>query len=426
MSPVVVLVGTFDTKWREYAFVRSEIEAAGVRVIDIDVGVLADPPVAAAHDAGRVASAGGSTLDDLRRDEGGPANREKAIETMSRGALTIVRELLRRHPALAVFGMGGSGGSAVVSGVMRELPFGVPKLLLSTMASRGTAEYVGDSDMTVMNSVIDIAGLNTLSRTVLRNAAAAIAGMAVSRQRAIDSGSADRPAVAITMLGVTTPAVARIIESLDREGYDCVPFHAIGSGGRSLERLISHGRFVAVIDFTVKEITDQLLGGVFVAGDERMRTAGKTGIPQVIVPGAVEVINFAGLETVPSHLRQRPLVRHNQHVTAVRASADELMTVAREIARRLTDARGPVRVLVPLAGFDSYDKAGGPFHDPEGDGAFVGEFVARLPLEARVELIDAHANDPRFADAVVAAFLDAMTSADTSPDDQHPISTPKE
>ncbi|MGB3910073.1 MAG: Tm-1-like ATP-binding domain-containing protein [Pseudolysinimonas sp.] len=405
MTSTAVLIGTLDTKGREYEFVRAELESAGVDVLLVDVGVLGDPVIPVDVSAREVADAAGVPLDDLRFAREGSDTRGHALDVMSRGAVAIVSELRATGRCDGVLGLGGSGGSSLLSAVLRSLPLGVPKLLVSTMGSGDVSSYVQSSDMCIMHAVTDIAGLNRISRPILRNAAGALAGMIAAASA--ESDVEDAPAVGVTMLGVTTPAGLRIVERLEAAGFDPIVFHTVGSGGRALESLIASGVLSGVIDLTIKEVTDDLLGGVFVAGPDRLRTAGRLGIPQVVVPGAVEVINFGGFDTVPEHLRDgsRPLVRHNAEVTAVRATQEELIRVADEVAGRLNQAVGSVDVLIPRGGFDSYDAPGGPFSDPASDAAFADHLVGALRADIAVTTSESHINDAAFADAVADRFI---------------------
>lgn len=404
MTATAVLIGTLDTKGREYAYVRDILAASGADVVLVDVGVLRDPDITPDISATEVAAAAGVNLAVLRGGDEGADARGSALDTMRRGAIDVVRRLREMGHCDGVLGLGGSGGSALLSAVMRSLPFGVPKVLVSTMASGDVSPYVGASDLCLIHSVTDIAGLNRISRPILRNAAGALAGMLAMPP---EPTNGDRPAVGVTMLGVTTPCALRLVDRLDEAGMDAVVFHTVGSGGRALESLLASGVLTGVIDLTVKEITDDLLGGVFVAGAERMRTAGRMGLPQVVVPGAVEVINFGAFETVPEDLRNgsRPLIRHNEQVTAVRATREELLRVADEIASRLNQATGLVEVLIPRAGFDSYAAHEGPFADTASDMAFAERLVARLRDDIPTRWVDTHVNDPAFADLVADRYL---------------------
>jgi uncharacterized protein (UPF0261 family) len=412
-----VLIGTLDTKGREYAFVRDELEAAGVDVVMVDVGVQGMPAFDPDISAIEVAEAAGQRISNLRFAREGSDTRSVALQAMRKGAIAVVARLVAEGRCDGVLGLGGSGGSALISGVMRTLPLGLPKVLVSTMASGDISAYVGSSDLCVIHSVTDIAGLNRISRPIFANAAHALAGMIGGNTRQRDTG---RPAVALSMLGVTTPCVLHIADRLDRAGYDPVVFHAVGSGGRALERLVAEGVFVGVVDVTVKEITDAEFGGVFVAGDERLRTAGRAGLPQVVVPGAIEVLNFGAYETVPTRFIEdgRPLVRHNDEVTAVRLSSPELNRMAQLLAERVNDATGPVAVLIPARGFDSYDHVDGPFADAEADAEFIR--VLSASLDHAPDVLDADINDPVFADAVAERFL-ALVRAEESID--RPVST---
>jgi len=416
MTSTAVLIGTLDTKGREYEFVRSALEGAGLDVVLIDVGVLADPSIPADVSATEVARAADVALDELRFAREGSDTRALALEVMSRGAVAVVADLRAAGRCDGVLGLGGSGGSALLSAVMRSLPLGMPKLLVSTMGSGDVGPYVQSSDLCILHSVTDIAGLNRISRPILRNAAGALAGMiaAASESSAVEQA----PAVGVTMLGVTTPAGLRIVERLERAGFDPIVFHAVGSGGRALESLVGEGVLSGVIDLTIKEVTDDLLGGVFVAGPDRLRTAGRLGVPHVVVPGAVEVINFGAFDTVPEQFRDgsRPLVRHNAQVTAVRATPEELLRIADEVAARLNAAVGSVEVLVPRGGFDSYDAPGGPFADPASDAAFIERLVGALRPEITVTTFDSHINDAAFADAVADRFIAAHEQRGTALD----------
>ena len=405
MTRTAVLIGTLDTKGREYQFVREELANAGVDVLLMDVGVLSDPSIPVDVSAREVAKAAGVSLDDLRFPHEGSGTRGHALDVMSRGAVAVVSELRATGRCDGVLGLGGSGGSSLLSAVMRSLPLGVPKLLVSTMGSGDVSSYVHSSDLCIMHSVTDIAGLNRISRPILRNAAGALAGMIAAAS--VESNVEYAPAVGLTMLGVTTPAGLRIVERLEHAGFDPIVFHAVGSGGRALETLIASGVLSGVIDLTIKEVTDDVLGGIFVAGPDRLRTAGRLGVPQVVVPGAVEVINFGAFDTVPEHLREgsRLVVRHNAEVTAVRATTEELIRVADEVATRLNQAVGAVEVLIPRGGFDSYDEPGGPFSDPASDAAFAEHLTHAFRADIAVTTSESHINDAVFADAVAERFI---------------------
>lgn len=400
-----VLIGTLDTKGREYEYVRDILRTAGAEVVIVDVGVLGLPEVQPDISAAAVAEAAGERISNLRFGREGSDTRAVALHAMRRGAIETVHRLREQGRCDGVLGMGGSGGSALISAVMRSLPLGVPKVLVSTMASGDISAYVGSSDLCVIHSVTDIAGLNRISRPILGNAARALAGMIQGTCR---STVEDRPAVALSMLGVTTPCVLRVSERLEHAGYDPIVFHAVGSGGAALERLLADGVFDGVIDVTVKELTDAEFGGVFVAGDRRLRTAGTLGLPQVVVPGAIEVLNFGAIDTVPQKYldEKRPVVRHNDEVTAVRLSDAELDRMATILADRVNAARGPISVMIPARGFDSYDHVDGPFANGASDARFIDRLTRRLNSPATVLELDI--NSTEFADAVADRFLELV------------------
>lgn len=401
-----VLIGTLDTKGREYDFVREQLRHREIDVILIDVGVLGEPAVTPDITAADVAAAAGARIQDLRFGREGSDTRTIALDTMRDGATATVHALLKEGRCDGILGLGGSGGSGLISAVMRTLPLGVPKVLVSTMVSGDVSAYVGATDLCLIHSVTDIAGLNRISRPILTNAANALGGMLTGHQPVQQR---DRPAVAVTMLGVTTPAALRITERLREQGFDAITFHAVGSGGRAMEMLIAQGVFVGVVDLTVKELTDERFGGMFRAGDARLRTAGQVGIPQVIIPGAIEVLNFGPIDSVPAHLADgtRPLVRHNEQVTAVRLSRQELLEMAEILAARANDAGGPTRVVIPQGGFDSYAQPGGPFWAPDDDDAFIEAFSRQL--DTAPVLLKAHINDPVLADTAVDLLHQLLT-----------------
>ena len=402
--PSVVLVGTLDTKGPEYAFVRDRLRDAGVTVVVIDVGVLGEPSFEPDVTAQEVAAAAGAELADLRFAREGSDTRAVALATMGRGAIEIVRQVAAEGRAQGVMGLGGSGGSTIVSGVLRSLPVGVPKLLVSTMASGNVRTFVGTSDICLVYPVTDVAGLNRVSRKVLTNAANAMAGMV---RGTADSAVMDRPLVAITMFGITTPGVLRVQAGLEAAGFETIVFHAVGSGGRAMEEMIDAGLIDGVVDFTTTELTDELMGGVFSAGPDRLEAAGRRGIPQVVVPGALEVINFGPRETIPAHFDNpdRRIVVHNPTVSAVRTNAAESATLGHLLAAKVSAATGPTAVLLPLGGLSRYEAPGGPYVDRAADEALFA--AVRAELRPGIELLelDSNINDPAFADATVGAFL---------------------
>ena len=405
----VVLVGTLDTKGPEHAFVRDRLREAGVAVIVVDVGVLGEPAFPPDVAAVEVARAAGIDLADLRFSREGSDTRAVALDAMSRGAVAVVGDLRSRGSCDGVMGLGGSGGSTVVSAVLRSLPVGVPKLLVSTMASGNVRTFVGTSDVTLVYSVTDVQGLNRVSRRVLGNAAHAMAGMVRGLATA---ATADVPLVALTMMGITTPAVQRVQGTLEAAGFETIVFHAVGAGGQAMEDMIDAGLIDGVVDLTTSELTDELCGGILSAGPDRLQAAGRAGLPQVVVPGALEVINFGPRDTIPARYESadRRIVIHNPSISAVRTDAAESAELGRILAMKVNASTGPTAVLIPLLGCSGYESPGGPYIDPEADAAMFD--AIRTTLRDGIELreIDANINDPKFADGASETFLALWSS----------------
>jgi uncharacterized protein (UPF0261 family) len=394
----VLLIGTLDTKGDEYAFVRELIHALGTATLVMDVGVLGDPRFAPDISAHQVAQAGGSTLAKLRAR----GDRGEAVEVMTTGAKTLARQLFDLRRFDGVLGLGGGGGTALITAAMRELPVGVPKLMVSTMASGNTAPYVDVKDVTMMYSVVDIAGLNPLSRRVLANAAGAICGM-IAMEHAAALG--DRPLIAATMFGVTTPCVTEARKRLEQAGYEVIVFHATGTGGRAMEGLIADGYFAGVLDVTTTEWCDEVVGGVLSAGPDRLSAAGASGIPQVVSVGALDMVNFGAIDTVPTRFEGRTLYKHNASVTLMRTSAEECAEVGRRIAEQLNRAKGPVVLMLPLKGVSMIDAKGQPFHNPHANRELFAALKSHVGPNVRVRELDAHINDPDFAHALADELL---------------------
>jgi uncharacterized protein (UPF0261 family) len=396
----VLLIGTLDTKGTEYGFVRDLIRARDVNTLVMDLGTLEKPLFMADVSAEDVARRGGSTLTAIRERK----DRGEAVNIMLAGARAITRELHDAGRFDGVLGLGGGGGSAMISAAMRELPVGIPKVLVSTMASGNTAPYVDVKDLTMMYSVVDIAGLNPLSRRILANAAGAIVGMVTQEH----PPPADRPLIAATMFGVTTPCVTAARERLEAAGYDVLVFHATGSGGRAMEGLIDDGWFAGVLDVTTTEWADEVVGGVLTAGPDRLSAAGRRGVPQVVSVGALDMVNFGAPETIPATFNDRRLYRHNPQVTLMRTTADECRDIGRRIAEQLNRATGPAVVLLPLRGISMIDGEGQPFHDPAADEALFTSLRSTLNPNIRVRELDAHINDVEFAHALADELLALM------------------
>ena len=402
IQKTIALIGTFDTKAEEFSFLRACIERAGLRTMMIDVGVLGSSPFVVDISAAEVAAAAKEDLTTLQRER----DRGRSVTVMALGATAI---LLRLHAQGALHGvaaLGGSAGTTIATAAMRALPFGFPKLMVSTLAAGDTKPYVGTKDICMMPSVLDISGLNHVSRRVLSNAAAAICGMVAAEPT---TGRNDSPAIAATMFGVTTPCVTAARRILEHSGYDVLVFHATGIGGQAMEQLIEDGAIQAVLDFTTTELADELVGGVMSAGPHRLEAAGKMGIPQLVCPGAIDMVNFGPAETVPLKFRSRKLYVHNPTVTLMRTTPEECAAIARITADRLNRATGPVIVLIPLQGVSAIDKLGGPFYSPEALNSYRSALKAALSSAIELVELDAHINDDSFARAATDLLLQSLS-----------------
>jgi len=399
----VVLLGTLDTKGEEYEFLRRRVREEGVDVILVDTGVLGVPLAEPDITRGAVAEEAGANVQELAES----GDRGAAVEAMARGAAEIVKRLHREGRLDAVLALGGSGGTALATHAMRELPVGVPKLVVSTMASGDTRPYVGAVDVTLMYSVVDIAGLNPISERILGNAAAAAAGMAKSHGPQVET---EKPLVGASMFGVTTPAVTEARKRLEELGYEVLVFHATGTGGQSMEALMRSGLITASLDVTTTELADELVGGVLSAGPDRLTAAGELGIPQVVSVGALDMVNFGPFESVPPEFRDRLLYKHNPTVTLMRTTPEECAELGRIIAEKLNRARGPLTVFVPLKGVSLIATEGQVFHDPAADEALFGALREHLDPDVDLRELDLDVNKPEFARAM-ADRLDALHRA---------------
>ena len=399
-KPSVYAVATMDSKGQELAFVAERIREAGVSVVTVDVGTLEEP--AAPSDVSRreVAACHPAGHDAVVRH----TDRGKAVTAMGEA---LVQFLLREHAAgkiSGVIGIGGSGGTALISAALRALPVGLPKVLVSTVASGNTAPYVGSSDVTMMYSVVDVAGLNRVSRQVLANAAHAIAGMASHSAPAAGA----KPAVGMTMFGVTTPCVTAARQQLESLGYECLVFHATGTGGQAMEKLVQSDLLGGVLDITTTEVADEVVGGVFAAGPARFDVIFEKRIPCVMSVGALDMVNFGAKDTVPEKFRDRKLHVHNANVTLMRTTAQENRLFAQWMARKINRGNSPLTLLIPEGGVSALDSPGQPFWDPDADRALFDALdeLVTLSRERRIVRLPMHVNDPAFARALVDAFLE--------------------
>lgn len=400
MSKTILLIGTLDTKGTEYGYVKDLIVARGHQTLLINAGVTGEPAIPPDISADEVARAGGSTLAELRRQ----ADRGAAIEVMAKGAAQLAAQLHANSKIDGVLGLGGSGGTIIATQAMQALPVGLPKVMVSTLASGDMQPYVGIKDVTMMYSVVDIAGLNRISRRVLANAAGAICGMVEQDMPPAD----DKPLIAATMFGVTTPCVTAVRERLEDAGYEVLVFHATGSGGKAMEGLISDGFITGVADVTTTEWCDELVGGVLSAGPNRLEAAGKTGTPQVVSCGALDMVNFWGIDTVPPQFKERTLYKHNPNVTLMRTTPEECAELGRIIAHKLNQATGPVALFIPLQGISAINKEGQPFHLPQADKALFHSLRKNIRPPVELVELDMHINDPGFAAAISDCLLDML------------------
>jgi uncharacterized protein (UPF0261 family) len=379
----VVLLGTLDTKGVEYAFLRERLLEHGVEVLLVDAGVN-EPSIE--PDIPRTELASGVEYGD----------RGTAVTAMAEGAERVVAQLHADGRLDGILALGGSGGSSIATRAMRALPVGVPKLMVSTVASGDTRPYVGAVDVTMMYSVVDIAGVNRVSARIMANAAGAIAGMVGAGVPQL----ADKPLVGASMFGVTTPCVTRARERLEALGYEVLVFHATGAGGQSLEALVHGGFLAGVLDTTTTELADELVGGVLSAGPDRLEAAGAAGVPQVVSLGALDMVNFGPRETVPPQFEGRNLYVHNPTVTLMRTTPDECAELGRIIGRKLSAATGPTVLYVPLQGVSMIDVDGQPFRDVDADAALFGGLHETLADSVEVHELDTDINDPAFAVAM--------------------------
>ena len=400
----VVLLGTLDTKGAEYAFVRDRLVEAGLDVVLVDAGVTENNGPTADVPQADVAAAGGADIAALVAAQ----DRGAAVTAMAKGAALVVKRLYDEGSCDGALALGGTGGTSIAAQAFRELPLGVPKVIVSTAASGDTRMYIAQSDLVLFPSVTDIAGVNRLSARILANAAAALAGMVTSPEPAT---AADRPLLAASMFGVTTTCVTKARELLEKAGYEVLVFHMTGIGGRTLEELAGAGWLSGVFDVTTTELADELVGGVFSAGPDRLTTAGRAGVPQVVSVGALDMVNFGPRETVPERFADRNLYVHNPSVTLMRTTPEECAVLGARLATRLSASTGPAALFLPLRGISAIAVENGPFHDPDADAALFDAIRANLDRD-RVELLelDLDVNDPAFATAMVTK-LDAYVSA---------------
>jgi uncharacterized protein (UPF0261 family) len=386
----IAVLATLDTKGPEAEFLRKQIAEHGMNALVIDVGVTGTPKAKADVTREGVAAAGGTPLAKLLASP----SREVAAPVMADGALATVVRLEKEGKIHGVVGLGGTQGTTLCTKAMRALPYGFPKVMLSTMASGNVSHWVDIRDITMMFSVTDIMGLNPMMRKMLANAAGAACGMAASRV-ALDTGG--KTLVAVTTVGITTKGAMKAAEVLEAAGYETIIFHAVGSGGRAMEQMMKEGIIGAVLDYATIEVSNEMHHALLAGGPDRCTAAGTLGLPQVLAPGAIEVLVYNEPETVPPPFNTRTLIRHSPQITDVRLNGEEMAAVGRELARRLQSTHQEAVFMIPLAGFDSYAVKGEGFYDPQGDAQFIRELKAGLPSCIKVVERDTHIDDPAFA-----------------------------
>jgi uncharacterized protein (UPF0261 family) len=397
-KPTVAILATLDTKGNEVAFLKERLLEAGVKVLLIDGGIMGARTIPVDIPAGTVARKAGSSLTALR----GLGHEGKAMGTMIQGAVKIVQELQRQGAIQGLIGLGGSMGTTLGTGAMRSLPFGFPKLMVSTMASRDTRPFVGSKDILMYHSVADLVGLNRMTRQVLSRAAGAIAGMV--RFASADGKSVAAPLLAVSTLGTTEACFRHFRGDLEKAGWELAVFHTVGAGGQALEELVAEGAPQAVIELSLHELVDHLFKGSYDAGPHRLEGALTKGLPTILVPGNVDFIVTGPPETLPSRYKNRPIHVHNAAICVVRTSAPEMRRLAGVVADKLRLAAGPVALLLPSKGFSVFDSPGKPFFDLAIDRVFIEAIKKMVPKGVLVKEVSAHVNDPLFAEAVLQAF----------------------
>jgi uncharacterized protein (UPF0261 family) len=397
MTKTIAILGALDTKGAEFGFLKEQIEKRGCKTLVINTGIF-EPKFKPDVDADEVAQAGGMDLADLVAQK----DRGQAMTVMTKGAAVIARKLYDQGKFDGIISMGGGGGTVMGTSAMRALPLGVPKLMVTTVASGDVSAYVGTADITMMPSIVDVSGLNRISRTIFTNAAGAICGMVTGE---IEKTQEEKPIVAASMFGNTTPAVDNARSIVEAQGYEVLVFHATGTGGKTMEALIRDGFISGVMDITTTEWADEICGGVLSAGPDRLSAAAEAGVPQVVVPGCIDMCNFWAPETVPEKYKGRTFYQWNPNVTLMRTTPEENAQMGKIFAEKLSKAKAPVVVMIPLKGFSQIDLEGKPFYLPEANQAFIEALKANLRKDIPVVEMDMDINDPRFSSKVAETLL---------------------
>jgi uncharacterized protein (UPF0261 family) len=400
MPKTIAVIGALDTKGPEFAFVKAEIERRGHRALVVNTAVVGAPTFEPDISAERVAEAGGASLPALRAQ----ADRGAAMEVMTRGVARVVKDLYDEGKIDGVLGMGGSAGTIIGTSAMRALPVGVPKVMVSTLASGDVKPYVGTKDVVMIHSVVDVAGVNRVSARIYANAVGAMVGMVETSTPQI----ASRPVIAASMFGNTTPVVTRCRETFEKRGFEVLIFHAVGTGGQTMEDLIRAGYVNGVADITTTEWADELVGGVLTAGPERLDAAAEKGVPQVIAPGCLDMVNFWARETVPAQFEGRRFYQWNPNVTLMRTTPEENAELGRILAEKASKSSGPAAFFLPLKGVSMLDAPGKEFWWPEADQALFDAIKRHRRPDIPVHELDHNINDEPFADAVAEKLLEFL------------------
>lgn len=398
----IVMLGCFDTKGEDFTYLLKSLRILGQQVITINTGVMGtsvDFPIDVNQDA--VAKASGAVLETIRASN----DRGRAVELMGKGAAAILAGLAFEDRIKGVIGMGGGGGTYIILEAMQAVPLGIPKFCLSTVVAKDLSRQIGVKDITLMSSVVDVAGLNSISRLLIRQAASAITAMAETK---VDATQEIKKNIAISMFGNTTKCVDKCTELLKAKGYEVMAFHATGVGGATMESLIREGVFDAVLDVTTTELADELCGGILSAGPDRLTAASEMGIPQIVVPGCLDMVNFAQMDTLPEQYRSRQLYSWAPDVTLMRTNVAENKTLGKQLVDKLKGAKAPVEIMIPLKGISQIDSEGDIFYDPQADGALFGAIKENAKGRIPVMEVDAHINDEAFAKTLVERLLKIM------------------
>ena len=397
MPKTIAIAGALDTKGEEFKFLKDEIERRGHRTFVIDTGVVGESAFKADISNEEIAQAGGTSIETLKAGD----DRGVAIDTMARGIAEVIQIVHANGTIDGIISMGGSAGTTVGTSAMRALPVGFPKVMVSTVAAGDTSHYVGIKDVVMMPSVVDVAGVNRISRQIFANAAGAIVGM-------VETGTLeaeDKPLITASMFGNTTEAVDQARAIMERHGYEVLVFHCTGAGGRTMEELISEGLIEGVLDITTTEWADELAGGVLSAGTTRLDAAGKAGIPHVIAPGCVDMVNFWAPDTVPEKYQARQLHKWNPSITLMRTGVEENAQLGKIIAEKANAATGPVAIFLPLKGVSILDSPGNEYWWPEADQALFDAIKSNIRSDIPAIEMDCNINDPEFAEAVTGQLL---------------------